>query len=262
VRPSIGRPVKRIARRLGFDIVRAPAEAPAPDVPVDIDADAIALFRRVQPYTLTGIERVVALRDAIRHVVAAGVDGAVVECGVWKGGSMVVVAETLLSLGVRDRDLYLFDTFTKMPPPDDVDVDAWGVAAASVYDDVVDHPFYAFDQAEVRRLLVGTGYPEERLHFVQGMVEDTIPEHAPERIALCRLDTDWYASVSHELRHLVPRVSEGGIVLIDDYGHFAGSRKAVDEYLAEQGVAVLLHRIDYSGRLFVVSPELRARARG
>ena len=252
--------MQRIARRLGFDIVRVAADAAAPDVPVDIGAEAVALFRRVQPYTLTSIERVVALRDAVRYVVDAGVEGAVVECGVWKGGSMLVVAETLLSLGVRDRDLYLFDTFTKMPPPDDVDVDAWGVAAASVYDEAVDHPFYAFDQAEVRRLLAGTGYPEERLHFVRGMVEDTIPDRAPDRIALCRLDTDWYASTSHELRHLVPRVPEGGVVLIDDYGHFAGSRKAVDEYLAEQGVAVLLHRIDYSGRLFVVSPALRARA--
>ena len=249
--------MKRIARRLGFDIVPAGSVAPVPDLPVDIDADAIALFRRVQPYTLTGIERVVALRDAVRYVVDAGVEGAVVECGVWKGGSMLVVADTLLSLGVRDRDLYLFDTFTRMPPPEAVDVDAWGVAAVSVYDDAVDHPFYAFDQGEVRRLLVDTGYPEDRLHFVPGMVEDTIPDHAPERIALCRLDTDWYASTAHELRHLVPRVPEGGVVLIDDYGHFAGSRKAVDEYLAERGVPVLLHRIDYSGRLFVVSPALR-----
>jgi O-methyltransferase len=254
VRPSIDRTVRRIARRLGFDNVRVAAGQPVPEapVPVDIDDEAVALFRRVQPYTLTGIERVVALRDAVRYVVDAGVEGAVVECGVWKGGSMLVVAETLLSLGVRDRDLYLFDTFTKMPPPDDVDVDAWGVTAASVYDEAVDHPFYAFDQAEVRRLLVATGYPEERLHFVQGMVEDTIPEHAPDRIALCRLDTDWYASTAHELRHLVPRVPEGGVVLIDDYGHFAGARKAVDEHLAEQQVPVLLHRIDYSGRLFVV----------
>jgi O-methyltransferase len=259
VRPSIGRPVRRVARRFGFDIVRLPTSEPAAVFPVDLDEADAALFREVQPYTLTGIERVVALRDAVRYVVAAGVEGAVVECGVWKGGSMLVVARTLLSLGVRDRDLYLFDTFTTMPPPGDADVDAWGVPAADYYDEAIAEPFYAFDQDEVRRLLVGTGYPEERLHFVKGMVEDTIPAHAPERVALCRLDTDWYVSTAHELRHLVPRIPAGGVVIVDDYGHFAGSRKALDEHLAEHG-PVLLHRIDYSGRLFVVGSAGRGDA--
>ena len=101
------------------------------------------------------------------------------------------------------------------------------------------------------RLLVGTGYPEQRLHFVPGLVEETIPAQVPEGISLLRLDTDYYASTKHELTHLYPRIAAGGVLLIDDYGHWAGCKKAVDEYLASRD-PVLLHRIDYTGRVTVV----------
>ena len=83
------------------------------------------------------------------------------------------------------------------------------------------------------------------------MVEETIPAQAPARIALLRLDTDWYVSTRHELEHLWPRLVSGGICIIDDYGHWSGSRQAVDEYLAEHDLQVLMHRLDYTGRLIV-----------
>ena len=257
MKERISGPIVRLARRLGYEIVKADQPDPAP---VDLDPAVAELFARVRPYTLTSIERVAALRDAVRHLVGAGVDGAFLECGVWKGGSMYVIADTLLSLGVRDRDLYLFDTFSGMPPPTDDDVDAWGTQVADYYDAAIAEPFFDYEQSQVRSLLLGTGYPEERLHFVKGMVEDTIPEHAPAAIALCRLDTDFYVSTAHEMEHLFPRIPEGGVLIIDDYGHFAGSRKAVDEYFERLGTPALLHRIDYSGRMVVVSSELAARA--
>src|SRR3546814_10675140 len=86
------------------------------------------------------------------------------------------------------------------------------------------------------------------------MVEDTIPAQAPEPIAMCRLDTDWYASTAHEMEHLWPRISSGGALLIDDYGHFMGATKAVDEYIADHRLPVLLNRIDFTGRLVVKTP--------
>jgi hypothetical protein len=85
-----------------------------------------------------------------------------------------------------------------------------------------------------------------RIHFHTGMVEDTIPRLAPERIAILRLDTDWYVSTKHELEWLWPRLSSGGVLIIDDYGHFTGARKAVDEFFGGQ---TFLFRIDYTGRL-------------
>jgi hypothetical protein len=89
--------------------------------------------------------------------------------------------------------------------------------------------------------------------LIAGKVEETLPEHAPESIALLRLDTDWYESTRHELEHLFPRVVAGGVLLLDDYGHWKGSRKAVDEYFAAQGITMLLNRVDYTGRLGIVT---------
>ena len=88
-----------------------------------------------------------------------------------------------------------------------------------------------------------------RVHFIEGRVERTLPDRAPAEIALLRLDTDWYESTRHELVHLYPRLSAGGVLIIDDYGHFAGARRATDEYFARN--PMLLSRIDYTGRLAV-----------
>ena len=85
--------------------------------------------------------------------------------------------------------------------------------------------------------------------LIKGMVERTIPDSAPQQIALLRLDTDWYASTKHELEHLYDRLSPNGIIIIDDYGHFKGAKKAVDEYFSLKGIPMLLNRIDYTGRL-------------
>jgi hypothetical protein len=108
-----------------------------------------------------------------------------------------------------------------------------------------------FNEDGVRRTVLSTGYPEERVHIVRGPVEETIPERAPERLALMRLDTDWYESTRHELHHLYPRLLEGGVLIIDDYGHWEGARRAVDEYFGAEAAPLLLNRIDYTGRVAV-----------
>ena len=100
--------------------------------------------------------------------------------------------------------------------------------------------------------MVSTGHPGERIHLVEGDVLTTIPAHAPERIALLRLDTDWYESTKHELEQLVPRVSPNGILIVDDYGHWPGARRAVDEYLAGFDRPIFLSRTDYTGRIGVI----------
>jgi hypothetical protein len=94
-----------------------------------------------------------------------------------------------------------------------------------------------------------TGYPNHNIHLVPGMVEDTIPGAAPEKIALLRLDTDWYESTRHEMEQLFPRLTDGGVLIIDDYGHWEGARRAIDEYLANNNIAMMLNRLDYTGRI-------------
>jgi O-methyltransferase len=107
---------------------------------------------------------------------------------------------------------------------------------------------------DVRRNMRSTGYDDSLVSYVVGPVETTIPAHAPDAIALLRLDTDWYESTRHELMHLYPRLSPGGILIVDDYGHWQGARRAVDEFLDATNARLLLCRIDYTGRIGVKIP--------
>jgi hypothetical protein len=198
---------------------------------------------------MTSPERIYALIQAVRYVSGNGIAGAIVECGVWKGGSMAAVARTLLQMQDVSRDLYLFDTFKGMTEPTVNDFDYSGKRADKV---MLEDPGYKCADApleQVKEVLYGTGYPKERIHFVPGKIEETLPDSAPETISLLRLDTDWYASTKHELIYLFPRLSKAGVIVIDDYGHWRGARQACDEYFAENRVPILLNRIDYTGRI-------------
>jgi len=173
-----------------------------------------------------------------------------VECGVWKGGSVLAMIRALQSKGVDDRDIYLFDTFEGMTQPTERDTSRYGSQA----EEALTHSLFSadvFNIDAVRSLILGSGYPESRIHFVKGKVEDTLPVAAPPSVALLRLDTDWYDSTWHELVHLYPRVSGGGVLIIDDYGHWDGCREAVDRYFQEVAAPILLSRIDYTGRVGV-----------
>jgi hypothetical protein len=244
--------VKEIARLFGLEIVRHRTEdIYFPDVPPVF----VETYKKVRPYTMTSAERIFSLCEAVKYVQDKNIEGDIVECGVWKGGSMMAVAETLLRAGDTSRSLYLFDTFEGMPPPTENDVDIDGVTAGSLLDrsdKESDESVWCRATLDVvKKALGSTGYPSEKIHFIKGMVEKNIPHFAPEKIALLRLDTDWYESTKHEIEHLFPRLSRGGVLIIDDYGHWQGARKAVDEYLEKNDVKILLNRVDYTGRIAV-----------
>ena len=221
--------------------------------PFDFDEADKELYRRVGPYTMTTPPRVYALVRAVEYVVARGVPGAIVECGVWRGGSMMAAALTLLRLAATDRELYLYDTYAGMPPPSDVDTTRSGVRAADLLaeEDEDSHIWAIASLSDVRAAVLSTHYPEQRIQFVEGLVEDTLPVTAPEQIALLRLDTDWYRSTKHELEQLYPRLVPGGVLILDDYGHWQGARRAVDEYFGENGITLLLNRVDGTARIAV-----------
>jgi hypothetical protein len=167
----------------------------------------------------------------------------------------MAAALTLLRAGDTSRNLYLFDTFAGMPAPGGEDesspYDGYSIHSRWRRTSDAGREWVGVPEAAVRANVESTGYPKERIHCVAGMVEETIPDLAPERIALLRLDTDWYSSTKHELEHLFPRLVEGGVLIIDDYGHYEGARKAVDEYWARLERPPLLVRIDYTGRIAV-----------
>lgn len=231
---------------------KKPAPKAGPQFPADYDDEAKDIIRAVKPYTMTSPERLNAFVLATRHIVRHGIPGDIVECGVWRGGSMQACAKTLLSLDETGRDLYLFDTYEGMTPPTAEDLRRDGRPARELLDaQGKDRPIWAVASLEdVQAGFENVPYPKDRIHYVRGKVEDTVPEQAPERISILRLDTDWYASTRHELRHLYSRLVSGGVLLIDDYGYWQGSRQAVDEFLEETGEQLLLLRMD-EGRIAV-----------
>lgn len=168
---------------------------------------------------------------------------------------MMAAALALKKTGDTTRELHLFDTFEGMPKPTAADVDLNGHSAGRFFRKLQTGPdrsnFCRAPLEEVRLAMNSTGYDEGLVYLVKGRVEETIPKHAPDSIALLRLDTDWYESTKHELEHLFPRLSKHGVLIVDDYGHWEGARKAVDEYFTENKIKILLSRVDYTGRVAV-----------
>lgn len=244
--------IRQSFRRLGYDIVRYKVGNDF-DVPYDVDDVAREIIHKAKPFSLTSSERLLALISAVRFVVRNRIPGAIAECGVWRGGSMIAAAMTLLSEHDSTREIYLYDTFEGMSEPGNFDKRFDGISAS---DQLSETPkgegvwcYSSLD--EVRNNLAATGYPAGNLHFVKGKVEDTLPKNNPPQLALLRLDTDWYESTKHELRHLFALLVSGGFLIIDDYGHWQGAQKAVDEFLEASAEKYYLHRIDSTGRMII-----------
>ncbi len=221
----------------------------------DMGATFAAAADRADRFTMTNRERMFALWQAAQYVTRAQIPGDVVECGVWRAGSAMVAALALLDAG-QPRPLWLYDTFEGMTAPTDDDRRFDGASAAELMAGeareagVLNIWAYA-TLDDVRQQMATVDYPPELIRYVVGRVEDTLPAQRPPAIAVLRLDTDWYASTRHELEHLWPRLSTGGVLIVDDYGFFEGSRKAVDEYFAEQDLEVLLQRVDFTARMVI-----------
>jgi O-methyltransferase len=222
----------------------------------DLEPEFLELYERCRDQSMASIERMYALYQSVDHIVSTGLTGDFAECGVWRGGSVMMMALTLLQKGATDRQIWLYDTFDGMTAPTLDDVQAMSGEAASAIlasnprDDT--NPFWGVAARRVVEAnLQQTGYPMHLFHWVEGDVLATLPEQAPEQIALLRLDTDWYASTRHELECLYPRLQVGGVIIIDDYGYWTGARKAVDGYLEQLDEPPFLSRIDYTGRLAI-----------
>ena len=235
---------------------RPPVEAPAPKVekfPKDYDDELVEIIRAVRPYTMTGPDKLHALISATRYVAKHRIPGDIVECGVWRGGSMHAVARTLDLAGDPSRDLYLYDTFEGMTEPTDKDRRFDGKSAADQLATQDREKSMVWAYASLEDVTAGFAqvpYPTERIHFVKGPVEETIPGILPDKIAILRLDTDWYESTAHELAHMYDRLVPGGVLMLDDYGWWQGSRLATDEFLERTGEKLLLLRMG-SGRVAV-----------
>jgi len=245
--------IKKLANLFGYTITKT--KYYNPDPVVNKDEKFIRIYDKCKEYSMTSKESMYALYKSVEYVIKQKIPGDFVECGVWRGGSIMLIAYTLLDeLNITNRKIFLYDTFEGMTKPTEDDwllsnkniltYDKWNKEQKKDYNKWCYAPL-----SEVKNNIALTRYPENNIIFVKGKVEDTIPKTMPTKIAILRLDTDWYESTKHELIHLFPLVSKGGVLILDDYGYWAGQKRAVDEYFCNE--LILLNRIGCNGRIGV-----------
>ncbi len=202
------------------------------------------------PYTMTSRQKMKLLYESVEYINKNNIDGAFIECGVYKGGSVMNMALTQLTFG-KIVHIYLFDTFEGMSPHTDLDINYRGVTAAKILKIPSKLCIASID--EVKKNVRLTGYPPEFLHFRKGDVAVTLKETVPDKISLLRLDTDWYESTKIELEILYPRLVKGGVLILDDYGYWQGARKAADDYFKSLGITPAFEPMEsgISGVLYI-----------
>ena len=199
------------------------------------------LYRLVTPYTMVEYRRLEGLYLGVRRVVRNGIPGDIVECGAARGGSAALMGIVLKRMR-SEKKLWLFDTFSGLPAPTSADPD-YEIARKFTGTCVGElHEVKAlFEQFQIL----------EGVNFVKGLFQATLPGAGVREIAFLHIDGDWYESVKACLECLYHRVSPGGIIQIDDYEHWAGARKAVDEFMQKSAPGARLRYLDYTGRQIV-----------
>jgi hypothetical protein len=219
-------------RRLGLEVSRYRPRG-REHLPAAVEEEFRDLYKTYHAYSMIRWSGLYTAWRAARHIADHKIEGAIVECGVWKGGCAAIMAEAFMTAN-DSRDFYLYDTYEGMSEPTEHDRSmSTGHSAETLYE-AYEGDWSVGALEIVKKVMGKTGLPETHTHFVKGKVEDTLPETAPEKIALLRLDTDWYESTKIELELLYPKLVKGGILIVDDYGAWSGSKKAVDEYFGDK----------------------------
>ncbi len=250
--------VKSAFNKAGLNVTRyappAVTDVNIPEYPMDYEPEVINIIKKSKGYTMTSHEKLYQLVGIVKYIVDNRISGDFVECGVWRGGSVLVMIETLKLLKVNHIKLHLFDTFssedmfqTTSAIEEDKPFEATGPVDADVL---------SVSLEDVKKLMRETGYPQENIIFHVGRVEDTIPKSSIDSISLLRLDTDWYDSTKLQLDSFYHKVENNGVVISDDYGYWEGHKKAIEEFLTNSKLKPLLVRNDQHCRFFIknISP--------
>ena len=221
----------------------------------EICEDDFHFIKSIENYSMCPPASHWSLIQSIKYISKKNIVGDFVECGVYKGGNLILMNHFMKNLNLNKK-IFAFDTFEGMSEPTIHDKDLKDNPADKTFDNYKDRDekwcYGSLEEVKKNLERYDENY-QNNFSFIKGKVEDTLKKinNLPEKISLLRLDTDFYESTKIELEVLYPRLSRGGILIIDDYGHWKGSQKAVDEYLGLKNNFYFLHRIDYATRLLI-----------
>ena len=199
-------------------------------------------------------KRFLSLYQSINYIYKNNISGDFVECGVFKGGSAMMMAYAMQEFDINNKNnkkIWLYDTFEGMANPSEHDENILNQKAIlelkRIKKEENKKDIWAFSSMNyVDQNILKTGIAKKNIVYVKGLVENTLPEKNPNEISLLRLDTDFYESTKIELEILYPLLVKGGILIVDDYGHWKGCKKAVDEFFQNKK-DIFFQQIDYSG---------------
>lgn len=234
--------IVKILNNIGYEISSINAKTQS------MEKDFLKKYELCKNYTMTDLHRMYATYQATKYCIENNIKGSFVECGVWKGGHTMMMALQLKEQKQK-RTIWLYDTYEGMSKPTTIDIDRKGQKATEIYNKR--KKWCHSTMEEVEHNMNKTGYHKRKIYFIKGLVEKTLKKWTPNNIALLRLDTDFYESTKKELEILYPKLSKGGVLLIDDYDNWQGSRKAVDEYFLKHNIKPLLHLTGNGGRIMV-----------
>ena len=217
---------------------------------VEISKEEELMIKISKKYSMTTEIRMWALLNSLKKIYNEKIDGDIVECGIWKGGNIILIKK-FLDKNKQNKKIYCYDTFEGMKQTLSVDSE---ISTGKSADEIItNNKVYLCESSleETKKNIRENVESFDNINFIKGKVEDTLIEekNLPEKISICRLDTDYYESTKVELQILYPRLEKGGVLIVDDYGHWAGSKKAIDEYFKD--THVMKHYVDYACRLIV-----------
>ena len=221
--------------------------------PAGTEKKIIEFINISNQFSMTGHLRMYILSEAIKYSKINKLEGDFVECGIWRGGN-ILLYKFLNDYYLLNKSIFGYDTFEGMTEPEKVDVDYKGHDALQTLNDfkkdenTINIHCYSSIESVSKNILKYKNL--ENVHLIKGPVEKTLldEKNLPKKISILRLDTDWYRSTKVELEILYPRLVSGGILIIDDYGHWQGARRAVDEFFNKKK---WLHYVDYTCRYLI-----------
>ena len=253
----IAKTVNSISKKFGYRLIKIEKNDWSEEF-VGITKSEKSILDVCSKYSMTGYERMYFLIKAIEHIKYDKIDGDFVECGVWKGGNLILFEKMMEKLKIK-RKIYAYDTFEGMPEPGKFDYTYKKESAKKIINSLRQKkadPKKNIVLAECSLEKVKQNYNKntklnKNLTCVKGQVEKTlkIKKNLPKKISILRIDTDWYESTKVELEILFPLLSKNGFLIIDDYGYWSGAKKAVDNYFQKKSVS--LFKIDFTSRFVI-----------
>ena len=222
----------------------------------EISKNESTILNNIKDYTMTSIPSQWSLIQSINHVIRNNVEGSFVECGIFRGGNVILMSK-LLEAHKVEKKIFAYDTFQGMPLPGKDDLDLRGNNSVNKFLELKNSEnegsqwcYCNIEDVKSNIKKFNINYLKN-INFIKGKVEETLLDvkNLPKKISLLRLDTDFYSSTKTELNILYPLLSKKGVLIIDDYGHFKGAKKAVDEFFDIN--RIWLHRVDYSTRIYI-----------